>query len=146
MTEGSAEIRRVFDAYKAAVLAKDVDAYIALYDDGVRIFDMWQQWLYRGTPGWRGAAEGWFGSLGSERVVVDADDLNIRVGGDLASLDGFVTFTARSAEGADLRSLTERLTWVLGFADGQWKIVHQHSSAPLDFKTAKAIFSREQGD
>jgi len=34
-------ITDVLNAYAAAVLAKDVDAFMALYDDEVSIFDMW---------------------------------------------------------------------------------------------------------
>jgi SnoaL-like domain len=68
----------------------------------------------------------------------------IHVAGTLATLDGFIKFTAQSAEGAELRSLTSRSTWILEFSEHQWKIVHQHTSAPIDFKTTKALFNRKR--
>ncbi len=45
MSDGSKAIQKVLQDYKAAVLAKDVDAYIALYDDSLRIFDIWQAFV-----------------------------------------------------------------------------------------------------
>ncbi|CAB3778191.1 hypothetical protein LMG28614_00563 [Paraburkholderia ultramafica] len=34
----------VLDRYKAAVFAKDVDSFVALYDGDVLVFDMWGVW------------------------------------------------------------------------------------------------------
>jgi ketosteroid isomerase-like protein len=45
MSNGGKAVEKVLQNYKAAVLAKDVNAYIALYDDNIRIFDMWQEWV-----------------------------------------------------------------------------------------------------
>ena len=50
-----APIRQVMDAYTAAVRAKDVDAFIGLYAQDVRVFDLWSNWSYDGVA--RGA--GW---------------------------------------------------------------------------------------
>jgi ketosteroid isomerase-like protein len=142
MSDRKNEIEKLLHAYKTAVYAKDVNAYMALYDEHVRIFDMWEKWSSEGAGEWRKSAEGWFDSLGAERVVVEASEIKIRVGDALATLDGFVKFTAQSAEGAEMRSLTSRLTWVLQSVNHQWKIVHQHTSAPVAFEGAKAIFNR----
>ena len=38
--------------------------------------------------------------------------------------------------------MQNRLTWVLKQKDGAWKIVHEHTSAPVDFETAKVILQR----
>jgi ketosteroid isomerase-like protein len=90
MPDGSTAIQKVLQNYKAAVLAKDVNAYIALYDDNVRIFDMGQEWSNRGAPEWRISAEDWFNSLGAERVLVEDDSVIIHVADTLATLDGFI--------------------------------------------------------
>lgn len=45
-------IRQVLDNDKAAVLAKDVDAFVALYDRDVLVFDMWRVWSYDGIAAW----------------------------------------------------------------------------------------------
>ena len=46
-------------------------------------------------------------------------------------------------EGKELRSMDNRITWVLRKnSEGAWKIVHEHTSAPVDFETGKATLRR----
>jgi uncharacterized protein (TIGR02246 family) len=135
-------VRQVLEGYKAAVFAKDVDAFIALYDADLQVFDMWGQWSHRGLAAWRAMAAEWFGSLGTERVVVDFSEVHTVVSPDLAVAYAFVTYTAVGADGAKLRSLDNRMTLALRPQGGAWKIVHEHTSAPIDGETTKAIFQR----
>jgi len=135
-------VRSVLEGYKAAVFARDVDAFVALYDADLQVFDMWGQWSHRGLAAWRTMATQWFGSLGTERVVVDFSEVQTVVSPDLAVAHAFVTYTAIDAGGAKLRSLDNRMTVALKLQGGVWKIVHEHSSAPIDFETTKAIFKR----
>ena len=134
--------KEVLDAYKAAVYAKDVDAFMALYDQDVRIFDLWGEWVYDGPEAWRGMATGWFSSVGTDTVVVEMDDVKIIHSGDIAITHAFVTYKGVSAEGKDLRAMQSRHTWVFKQKDGAWKIVHEHSSAPVDRESSKVILQR----
>lgn len=136
------EIEEMLEAYRRAVRAKDVDAFAALYADDVRVFDMWGEWSYDGLAPWRGMAEGWFGSLGDEQVGVDFEELRTHVAGDAAVAHMFTRYAGLSAEGTELRALTNRMTWVLERRDGAWKVIHEHSSAPADFETGKVELSR----
>jgi ketosteroid isomerase-like protein len=62
---------------------------------------------------------------------------------DLAVAHALVTFRGLSAEGDELRAMNNRLTWVLERRSGEaWRIVHEHTSAPADFETAKLILQR----
>jgi uncharacterized protein (TIGR02246 family) len=136
------EFESLLATYKTAIFEKDLPAFCSIFDEEVRIFDMWQQWTYEGLPAWREMAEGWFSSLGANRDVVTFDDIRIQGDGELAVATAFVRFTAVSAEGKELRYLEERLTWVAKRKEGTWKIIHQHTSAPIDFNTMKAILTR----
>jgi uncharacterized protein (TIGR02246 family) len=136
------EFESLLATYKTAIFEKDLPAFCSIFDEEVRIFDMWQQWTYEGLPAWREMAEGWFSSLGANRDVVTFDDIRIQGDGELAVATAFVRFTAVSAEGEELRYLEERLTWVAKRKEGTWKIIHQHTSAPIDFNTMKAILTR----
>lgn len=142
MNEPEKSILRVFDAYKAAVLAKDVEAFVALFDQHIRVFDMWGQWSLEGLGSWRGMATDWFGSLGSDLVVVEVEDLRTVATDQLAVAHAFVRYKAVSADGVELRALTNRQTWVLEPAGETWKIVHAHNSTPIEFGTLKAILQR----
>ena len=135
-------ILRVLDAYRAAVYDKDLDAFVACYDRDVRVFDMWGTWSYDGIEAWRGMATEWFGSLGSERVAVEVDDVQITAAPDLAVLSGFVTYAGLAADGTRLRAMQNRLTWTLTLRDGVWRVIHEHSSAPVDLETGKVTLQR----
>jgi uncharacterized protein (TIGR02246 family) len=133
---------QVLDTYKAAVFAKDVAAFVAQYAQDVCVFDMWSEWSYNGLEAWRDTVTDWFGSLGDERVVVDMDSVQMILAHDVAVVHAFVTYKGVSAEGAELRAMCNRLTWVLKQEGGAWKIVHEHTSAPVNFETAKVSLQR----
>ena len=135
-------ITRVLDAYKAAVFAKDVDAFVALYDQDVVVFDLWGRWSYEGVEAWRGNVTDWFSSLGTERVAVDMDEVQTILADDVAVVHAYITYKGVSAEGKELRAMQNRLTWALRQKGGAWKIVHEHTSAPVDFETAKVSLQR----
>jgi uncharacterized protein (TIGR02246 family) len=136
-------IQAVMDQYSAAVGAKDVDAFVALYDPDVRVFDMWGTWSYEGADPWRQMATEWFGSLGDDSTEVTFTDVRFCVGDSVASTHSQVTYRGVSPSGEELRSMDNRITWVLrGEPGGSWLIVHEHSSAPADFDTAKVMLKR----
>jgi ketosteroid isomerase-like protein len=135
-------IARVLESYAAAVFARDVDAFMRLYDTGVRVFDAWGVWSYEGAAAWRTAVEGWFASHGSERVKVTFDEVQISEGREFAMLSAIVTYAGVSAEGEPLREMQNRLSWALRWAGHVPRIVHEHTSAPIAFDDTKAILRR----
>jgi uncharacterized protein (TIGR02246 family) len=136
------KLESIFEAYKTAVLQKDLDAYASIFDENILAFDTWQQWSYEGLTAWRDTAKGWFTSLGSIHDVVTFDDIKIQENGDLAMIAAIVKFTAVSENGEELRYLQNRLTWVARKKDNVWKIIHQHTSSPVDFETMQVILTR----
>jgi ketosteroid isomerase-like protein len=136
-------IARVLDAYRSAVLAKDVDAFMRLYDPGVRVFDTWGVWSYEGAEPWRRAVEGWFTSLGTETVKVTFEDLRTSASSGSAVVSAIVTYAGISAAGEALRSMQNRLTWALMTKGHVLRIVHEHTSAPVGFEDSKAILQKE---
>ena len=125
-------MEEMLTAYAAAVRAKDVEAFLDLYADDVRTFDLWSVWTYDGKDALREMVTEWFGSLPDDEVVsVKFDDVRTEAGSEVAAVSAFTTFAAESADGTELRSMNNRLTWVLRKdADGAWKIAHEHTSAP----------------
>jgi uncharacterized protein (TIGR02246 family) len=136
------EVGAVLEEYRDAVHAKDVDRFVAIFSDDVRVFDMWGTWSHDGIDAWREMAEGWFSSLGDELVRVEFDDVQTTVGDEVAVLSAFVTFAGLSAAGDELRSLNNRLTWGLRKTGGRWKVVHEHTSAPVELATGKVDLKR----
>jgi len=107
----------------------------------VHVYDSWGQWEYTGIDAWREMATEWFTSLGDESVEAEFTDVHSAVGDDVAFGHGAVTFAAISAEGERQHAITNRLTVSLEKKDGLWKIVHEHTSLPIDMESGKGIFS-----
>lgn len=133
---------QIIEAYKQAVLDQDTDAFMRLYDQNVRVFDTWGVWSYEGAGPWRKMVEGWFSSLGNERVSVTVDDVQVIGGQALSVVSAIFTYTGLSAEGQELRAMQNRMTWTLKLGGSDWRIVHEHTSAPLGFNDGKAILQR----
>ena len=138
MDTDDASLAALLDAYRDAVHAKDVDAFVALYDDDVLVFDLWSPGLHDGRDAWRRNTEGWFGALGDERVAVSFESVRTIASESLAAVHAFVIYRALAADGRPLRAMRNRLTWVLRRAERGWRIVHEHTSAPIDGETTKA--------
>jgi ketosteroid isomerase-like protein len=137
------QVKRAIDTYKSAVLSKNVETLMHVYDPNVRVFDAWGTWSYEGAAAWRVAVEGWFSSLGSETVRVAFDDVNILGGQGFASMSAIVTYTSSSAQGQELRAMRNRITWVLEESGHVLRVIHEHTSAPIGFEDNKAILKRE---
>ena len=136
-------IEQMLKVYADAVYTKDVDSYIGLYDEDTRVFDLWGRWLYTGSAEWRKPAQEWFGSLGTDRSSPEFHDVQIEVGDGVAAMHAFITYKGLSAEGKELRSMDNRITWVLRKnRDGAWKVIHEHTSAPADFESGKVTLRR----
>jgi ketosteroid isomerase-like protein len=142
MTDLDKTIDQIFDKYKAAVLAKDAVAFMRLYDPKVRVFDTWGVWSYEGAAAWQRVVEGWFTSLGSDRVRVSFDDVRCVGTTDFASVSAVGSYTGLSAQGEPLRAMQNRLSWVLKSSGHVLRIVHEHTSAPVGFEDMKAILQR----
>jgi ketosteroid isomerase-like protein len=135
---------RVLETYKTAVLAKDVEGLMRLYDPKVRIFDAWGVWSYEGAAKWQIAVESWFTSLGAEKVKVTFEEVQVSGGSDFAVLSAIVTYAGMSAQSEPLRAMQNRLTWVLKTSGHVLRIVHEHTSAPIGFEDMKAILQRAE--
>jgi ketosteroid isomerase-like protein len=134
---------QILESYKTAVLAKDVESFLALYHDEVHVFDLWGAWSLHGIEAWRSMAMEWFASLGDDRVIVEIDQVGSTCLGDLAIGHAFLTYTAVSADGTELRSLDNRITAALRKVEGVWKIFHEHTSVPIDHASTKAMLRRK---
>jgi len=142
VSDAEKEVSRIMGSYAAAVRAKDVEAFMRLYHPTVRVFDAWGVWLYDGAPAWRIAVEGWFSSLGSERVKVSFSEVQTAAESSLAVVTAVVTYAAESANGEALRSMQNRITWVFRESGHVFRIAHEHTSAPVGFEDFKAILAR----
>jgi ketosteroid isomerase-like protein len=144
MSELDKDIARVLGVYGSAVFKKDVEAFMRLYDPGVRVFDAWGVWSYEGSDAWQRAVEGWFTSLGAESVKVSFAEVQASTGKDMAMVSAIVTYAGLSETGEQVRAMQNRITWVLRTIGHVRRIVHEHTSAPIGFEDSKAILARDE--
>jgi ketosteroid isomerase-like protein len=135
-------IHRFLATYRTAVLARDIDAFVALYADDIQVFDLWGTWRHDGIAGWRAMAEGWFGSHPGDRFIVEFSEVHDEVGSDLATVHAFAKFSGVAADGTVLRSLENRFSATLRRQGSAWKVFHQHTSVPVAMQSGKPIFQR----
>jgi len=143
MNRESNPIIDTLNGYKLAVYNKDLEAFAELYAKDIHAFDMWGQWSVQGIADWKKETGNWFTSLGSERVVVKVEDVSCYQSEGLASGHATLTYAAISGEGQELRSLQNRISITVRQTEQGWKIVHQHTSAPIDFNTMKPHLHRQ---
>ncbi len=133
------EIEDFFKIYQRSAWDKDASAMINLYDEHALIFDMWDQDYISNSSEWSKIIIDWLGSLGEEKVKVEFEMVKIHQSGDVGFASALIQFQAISSEGAVLRSMKNRIS--LGFSkfeDG-WKVIHQHTSAPISSDGLTAI-------
>ena len=134
------EIEDFFKLYEKAVWYKDKMAMISLYDQEAVIFDMWDKGYILNHPEWASAIENWFGSLGDEKVKVAFEMVAIHQSSDVGFASAFIGFQAISIEGIVLRSMKNRITLGFSKCENEWKVIHQHTSAPISSNGLTAIF------
>lgn len=142
MQELDSAVARIQASYASAALERDADAFARLYDPAVRVFDAWGVWEYKGAELWRRAAEGWFSSLGTERVRVTFAETESHGSIAIAFTSAIVTYANISPQGEEIRSMQNRITWGLRTTGHVLRIVHEHTSAPIGFDDMKAILHR----
>jgi len=133
------EIEDFFNIYQNSAWHKDATAMISLYDEHAVIFDMWDQGYIVNPLEWSKIITDWLGSLGEEKVKVEFEMIKIHQSGNAGFASALILFQAISSEGAVLRSMKNRIT--LGFSKSEdgWKVIHQHTSAPVSSNGLTAI-------
>lgn len=124
-------IYQILELYQSSVFEKNAEKFLSLYEPSARVFDTWGEWVFEGFAARQPVIENWFGSLGDERVTVNFSDVQLSQSGELVVLTAVGTYAAISPENEELRSMQNRFTWALRLTNGQWKIIHEHTSVPI---------------
>jgi ketosteroid isomerase-like protein len=121
-----AEIAALIERRNQAHQHKDATAIVASYVPGAIRYDLAPPLLHSGMS--RLEVEQWLATWDGP-VTIDTDELDIAVDGALAVAHGVTRMRGRQG-GVD-QDLWFRSTIVLKRTDGQWRIVHEHTSVPF---------------
>uniref|UniRef100_UPI004047C3C8 nuclear transport factor 2 family protein n=2 Tax=Roseivirga sp. TaxID=1964215 RepID=UPI004047C3C8 len=121
-----------FSIYQQAAWNQDTESMINLYHENVMIYDMWENGYQIGLAAWSVAVKDWLGSLGEEKVRVTFEMIDLQEASDLAFGSALVTYQAIATDNEVLRGMKNRLTVGFRKEKEEWKVIHQHTSAPVD--------------
>lgn len=125
-------IEDFFTVYKQSAWEKDIESMLGLYADDVVIFDLWEVGYQKGKSAWSLVLNEWLGSLGEEKVHVEFEMVSIQKNETVGFGSAIISYQAIGIDDVVIRSMKNRIT--LGFIreEDRWKVVHQHTSAPIN--------------
>lgn len=125
-------IQDFFNLYKQTAWEKDTEQMITLYHKDVVIFDMWEHGYQTGLGAWSVVIKDWLGSLGDEKVKVLFEMIASQEDGNIGFGTALISYQAIAPDNSILRSMKNRITLGFSKVEGNWKVIHQHTSAPLN--------------
>jgi uncharacterized protein (TIGR02246 family) len=135
--DAQSDIRALEDRFVAAFKAKDVDAIMKVYvpDQSLVVFDVVPPRQYVGAAAYRKDWQAFLDSLNGP-VTAELTDLAVTSDHNLAFGHSIQHVTGTDKQGKKL-DLTVRVTDVYKKIKGQWLIIHEHVSVPVDLDTSK---------
>lgn len=135
-------IKALLESWKQAVLEENLDKIMSHYSDDVVAFDAIMTLQFVGKANY---AEHWKKCLNMcpGGIVFEMHDVAIQHADNLA----FCHYLTRCGSVEDFGK--ENASWMratvcLRLQQDEWKIVHEHFSAPFDPETSKAIFETQR--
>jgi uncharacterized protein (TIGR02246 family) len=134
-TDDEAKIRALENQFAAAVSAKDVDAIMKVYvpDETLLVFDVSPPRQYVGANAYRKDWENFLAAF-KGALKFEITDLQITAADPLGYSHSIQHVSGTDAQGQPI-DLTVRLTDVYRKISGNWLIVHEHVSVPVDLDT-----------
>jgi ketosteroid isomerase-like protein len=133
-----AGIRRRFGQLAEAIRAADLDGVMPIYAPDIVTFDV-QPPLRR--VGAEGKRKNWAEvfTLFQPPLNCEIRDLTITVSDDMAFVHSFNRISGILKNGDASGGFWVRATACLRKIDGNWLIVHDHASVPLDVESGRAV-------
>jgi uncharacterized protein (TIGR02246 family) len=133
------QIRRMVEEWRQAIRSRDLDRLESLYATDMLFFDVIPPYVQSGAKAYRATWEGMFRQL-PPRVTPYTRDAQIHVSGDLAVMHGFTQLVNADTQ-TDATMGWVRVTVVYQRTGGEWKVIHEHVSVPIDPKTGKGTMT-----
>jgi uncharacterized protein (TIGR02246 family) len=136
-TEDEAEIRERLNAWTQALHAKDLNALMALYAPDVVTFDLMPPHRVPDATHYRKNFERWFAVMPGP-IDYEIHDLRIVLSDRVAFCHSLSHVKGTRADG-EKTDYWVRVTVGFEKRTGQWLMIHDHVSMPLDMETMKAV-------
>jgi uncharacterized protein (TIGR02246 family) len=139
--DSESELRAIVDERVAAVAAKDPKPLAARQHPDIVMFNALPPLVSRGNAAVEDATRAWFDAYASD-IGYEVRDLRVTVDGDVGFCSFLYRVTGALKAGGDV-DMWVRATLGCQRVGGQWFIVHDHESVPLDPATGQALTNLE---
>lgn len=127
--DGIRIIENFHEIYRRSMLERNVELLLDCYHDDIEIFDAFEENKVISKEGLRGMFTDWYSSLSEEgRYDVFFRDIRTIAGDDILTASFIADYTW--VENGEEGSMMNRFTWVLKRTEGEFLIIHEHSSVP----------------
>ena len=134
-------IREQMDNWAKKFRAKDLDGIMSIYAPDIVSFDAIAQLQFKGLDTYRKHWEACL-SFCQGPITFEIRDMNITVG-DGVAFAYFLTRCGGTDQSGEEKASWMRATICFRKINGEWKVVHEHYSAPFDMESGKALFDLE---
>ncbi|PJY94335.1 YybH family protein [Pseudomonas donghuensis] len=134
------EIRQLIEQWIPAVRVRDIEAITAPYADDIRAFDAVKALQFKGKAAYRAHWQACMEHCPGE-MVFEVEQLQIQATPELALAHWLNRCGPANSEGGEDQSCYMRVTVGYQRIGGQWKVIHEHWSAPFDMESGAALFS-----
>lgn len=102
-----------------------------------------EYWEIKSKSEWRKIIENWFNGLknDSSTLKVTFNNYSIFENSDIAFIHTSIRFSEFNTLNAEFRHVTNRFTFGLKRINDEWRIVHEHSSLPIDSEQGMGLFN-----
>lgn len=139
-TAAHSDIAQLYEKWLSAVRRQDVDAVVGLYTEDVLAFDAILALQFRGKEAyrkhWQACME--FCPMGDKEMIFEMHELEVQSEGGVAFAHALMHCGHK--DGEKIEASWMRMTAGLRREGGQWKIAHEHFSAPFEMPSGKAMF------
>lgn len=131
-------IQQLMKDLVTAITSKNTDKIMAFYAPDVRAFDAVQQLQFKGVDAYK---KHWQMCMDHcpGPTTFDVSQMDIMTSGDLA-VCSFLAHCGGTNDKGEQQAGWMRGTICFHQRQGQWKIVHEHYSAPFDMETGQPLF------
>ncbi len=121
-----------------AAAATTTDEAMKYFDENIVLYDVFPGLQYKGTAAVRAHEDDFFGN--ATDIKDEISDLDVVTDGKLGMARSIQHFTWKDKAGK-AQEATLRVTDFYHKANGEWKIIHSHVSAPIDPKTGQGLMN-----
>jgi ketosteroid isomerase-like protein len=143
--ERDREIGEILNRFSQFVQAKDLAGLLELFSDEVVVFDLQTPFQYVGSRALMSRLSDWFKSY-DRGISYDFDQLRVHSTDSLAVAHALVKCSGVLSGDTRRDEMWMRVTFTFMKTEGDWLIVHQHSSEPFDMETGRVISQRDEGE